>query len=166
MAKISGFPFLWFPLAPPVTAVEYATPVDIIWHYLVSVAGLFTDPDDSDDWPLFNEFLPEDVSVDDDIAAAFSTSGILHGKDMDGSQHQHYGIQLRARARTAGDAYEKLKNVMDDLLTVSKQDVAIPGEDTYWIHSISQTTDIIPIQLDEKERTHYVVNVIVSYSKL
>jgi len=166
MSKIAGFPFIWFPLAPPVTAVDYATPVDIIWHYLVGVAGLFTDPDDSDTWPLYNDFLPEDSTVDDDIAAVFSTSGIVHGKDMDGTQHQHYGIQLRARACAGRDVYEKIKNVMVDLLAVSNQDVAIPGEDTYRIHNITQTTDIVPIQLDQKNRTHYTVNFIVSYTKL
>ena len=151
---------------PPAEILTFSTPADILWYYLTDVAVLFTDPSDGGSWPLYNDFLPDDSEIEDDTAAIFSTSGILHGKDEDGTLYQHYGLQLRVRACDARDAYEKMKNVMDNLLTVNNQNVVVTGEGTYEIHNITQTTDIVPIQIDQKNRTHYTVNFIVAYTKL
>lgn len=150
---------------PPAESLTFSTPADILWQYLIDIAALFTDPDDDDPWPLYNDYLPDSGYVADDVAVIFTTSGILHGKDEDGTQYQHYGLQLRARSSDKRDAYEKLKNVMSSLLIINNQEILIPGGDTYVLYSISQTTDIVPIHIDHKKRTHYTVNFIVAYSQ-
>jgi len=46
-----------------------------------------------------------------------------------------------------------------------QSDVAVDGH-TYRIASFTQTTDIVTIQVDEKQRFHQVVNLIVAYAEL
>jgi hypothetical protein len=152
---------------PPAESLTYSTPATIMWNYLVNVAELFTNPSAGSDWALFDDFLPDDVNiVSDNIAAIFTTPGILHGKDIDGTQYQHYGLQLRVRAFDFNGAYEKVKNVITALLTVYNQNVNVSGDATYKIHNITQTSDIVKIDYDEKDRTHYVVNFITAYTRM
>lgn len=161
--KVSYYEILF---TPPAASLTFSTPADILWQYLIDTAELFTDPDDGGTWPLYNDFLPDDAEIEDDTAAIFSTAGIIHGKDEAGTQYQHYGLQLRVRAVDGRDAYEKSQAVMTALLTVQNQNVVVPGESTYEIHSITQTTDVVPIYIDQKNRTHYTVNFIVAYTQL
>jgi hypothetical protein len=138
-------------------------PNEVIARYLID-AALVSDPDVVvGEWPLYVGTLPDDEDVPDDIAAVFTTPGIIHGKDMSGGQHQHYGVQLRFRSCLETDGYDKASELVTQLLQLHREEVEIGSGEVYEIASISQTSDIVKIVKDEKDRTHLTVNLIVAY---
>lgn len=151
---------------PPAGSLTFSTPADVIWQYLIDTAELFTDPSDGGLWPMYKGRLPDADDIEDDLGAIFNTPGVLHGPTMDGIQRQHYSFQIRVRAVQERDAYEKLQNVATSLLTVHRQNVVVPGDDTYRIDHFTQTSDVVLIQVDAKDRTHAVLNMLVSYERV
>lgn len=126
--------------------------------------GLLADPDVGGDWPLYENALPDDDSVEESLVGIFDTAGILHGRSMQGVQYQHHGFQLRFRCVDSIVGYNKAQEVIAALLLMHNELIEIGSGESYRIASFTQTSDIVPIQLDEKQRTHYTVNFVFAYS--
>lgn len=140
------------------------TPSKIISEYLIG-EGMLTHPSLEQDWPVYVGCLPDADGVDDDISAVFDSPGVLHGKQMDGVQRQHYGIQMRFRSVYEQDGYDKAQEIVTALLAMSNEDVEIDVDEVWTLNSFTQASDIIVIHVDEKVRTHQTVNLIVAYTR-
>jgi len=140
-------------------------PNEVVAEYIVGQA-LLTRPSLGQNWPLYIGNLPDIAGVKNDIAVIFNTSGLLHGKDMEGAQHQHYGFQLRFRSMLAKSGYDKAQTIVTALLAMHKETVSVESGESYSIQSFTQMSDIIPISVDEKGRMHHTVNLIVAYSSI
>jgi hypothetical protein len=143
-----------------------AMPSEILWEYLVETAGLFTDPDDGGEWPLYINELPDGNGVDNTTACVSDTVGLYDGKSMDGTIDQHYGIQIRLRAFTEASAYGKAATVESTLAPISNVDVVMGSDETYRINNISQAGSIIRMGPDEKRRINFTINYLFSYKEV
>lgn len=140
-------------------------PNDVIAEYLVE-QGFASRYNAGADWPVYIGTLPDADDIEDNLLAVFLTPGILHGKRMDGVQPQHYGVQIRSRSVQENDGYVKLQAIVTHMLAQHRTTVTLENGEQYRIESITQTSDVIPILLDAKQRTHMTVNLIVAYTQI
>ncbi len=140
-------------------------PNDILAEYLID-QGLASRYNDGADWPVYVGTLPDSEDIEDNLLAVFLTAGILHGKRMDGVLVQHYGIQIRCRSVDESDGYEKLKEIVTHLLAQHWVSISLDSGEQYRLESITQTSDIVPIALDAKQRTHMTVNLIMACTQI
>ncbi len=139
-------------------------PNEIIAEYVIG-QGWLTDPTLGQAWPLYKGNLPDATGVPNDIVAVFNTPGVLNGKDMEGTEYQHYGLQFRFRSAKDYNGYNKAQDLVTALLAVHGVVVSMASGEVYAIQSFSQASDIVLIQVDEKTRTHHTVNLLCSYTR-
>lgn len=132
-------------------------PSHVLASYLIDFAGAFTDPDDSDSWPLYKNGLPDGNGVSNDIAAIFDTSGVLDGKTMQGEETERYGLQLRVRALDNIGAWQKINAVVNTLVSIHSVDVTV-NDRVFVIQNVTRTSGPVRIVVDQKRRSHWVVN--------
>ena len=141
------------------------TPAEI-FAQLVIDRGKVHAYDADDSWPVYIHAMPDGNGVGNTIVAIYNTAGVLHGKDMYGTQYQHHSVQLRLRGFDQKAAYLKVQSVVEDLL---RQSNVLVEPDTdgeiYTVHSITQASDIVPILVDDKNRSHIVVNFLLSITR-
>ena len=141
------------------------TPAEILAQLVID-RGKVHAYDANDSWPVYIHALPDGNSVSNTIVAVYNTAGVIHGKDSDGTQYQHHGVQMRLRGFDQKTAYLKLQGVVEDLLRQHnvKVEPDIDGE-IYTVHSITQASDIVPILVDDKNRSHIVVNFLLAITR-
>ena len=119
------------------------SPAVILAQYLRD-AGLFVDPDESGDWPLYIASTPDGKNIQDDVGTVYDTTGVKDGRLMAGQNIFHYGIQIRIRCVVYTEGYTKAKTVAANLSTLRSEEVVLEGN-TYQIKNAQATSAIIPL---------------------
>lgn len=132
------------------------SPATIIKELLTSSDfGYFTDPIEHGFWPLYIGHMPDGDLTKDDCGAVYDTSGVRDGRLMEGEVIFHYGLQLKIRSAHFADGWEKANAVASRLAQVKRELIEV--EDTeYRIDNLSQTTQIIPLGLEEGTKRRFL----------
>lgn len=119
------------------------------------------------DWASVVSNLPDDDSLPDNSVGFYNTGGILDGRLMGtGKVVHHPGVMIRVRSDSDPTAYDKADTIYSRLGTIKREQVTIATE-TYRIESITVTTDIVFIgESENRARTSYTIDMIMSVTKL
>ena len=91
------------------------SPAYIMAQYLIE-EGILSDPDDSNDWPVYVGLMPDDGVVDHNIAASIDTAPLKDGRVMgSGENIFHYGFQILIRSVEYNPGYLKTSEIADAL---------------------------------------------------
>lgn len=151
--------------SPAVAADGTILPSLILATYLRDTLALFSNPSESTTWPLYIRNLPDGTRIEDNLASIFDTAGVYDGKMMDGTEYEHYGIQIRIRCTVYSSGWEKASVLVNTLKDVTGVNVTVSSR-TFRIQNISRTSAIVHISTDEKQRDHFTVNFLVSLREL
>lgn len=147
------------------------SPADITSRVLIAL-GLGVDPDDANEaadlegWPVHVSVEPD---VPDNVITVYNTQGVQHSSNQyDGEVNEHYGIQVKVRARTDTEGWTKAvtvaqtmdKSIYDELLTI--------GSSNYKLQSFGRTSAVLPIGQDPgvRDTVSFTINGMVSIRKL
>jgi hypothetical protein len=143
----------------PDVAVLKHSPADVLRQALVDL-GLATDPP-SATWPASVDVEPDRpdncITVYDTAARPDTRSAI------DGRQSEHYGIQVRVRAGTYAEGWEKASTLYNALArTLSQQVVNLDGT-PYLIECASHLGGVLPLRRARREdrRVLFVINFLI-----
>lgn len=117
--------------------------------------GLFTDPSDGLDWPVFIGSMPDGRNVDHNCAAVYDTSGVKDGRLMVGEGIYHPGIQVKIRSASYADGWDKAMSVENSAESVRGDSVTV-GVVTYTLSNISQTGTINPLGEEKGQKRRYL----------
>lgn len=134
-----------------------SSPAEGIRDHLIN-ATAFGDPESSSfTWPLYISFLPE--SGYDDAAAIYDTIGWKDGRQMDGLNVNHPGIQLKVRSRDYMGGWDRLKVACEILEGITS--ITVAG---LTIVNVSQQGPQLFLGLEEgtKRRNLFTANFLVS----
>lgn len=135
-----------------------AMPTEVVRQYLIS-QGLIGD-ENATDWASTIGMLP--ISPDNAISIT-DTSGILGDKNIDdGSEDEHFGIQVRVRSTDYDIGYKKLDAIKKKLATVQRVSLVVNSESVKF-QSFKLTSGIMFMGYEEKnQRAAFSLNGTVS----
>ena len=117
-------------------------PADILRQLLIQL-GLGSESV----WPIFTGFFP---GVPDEAMCCYDTAGKPDGRIMaSGEQIIHPGVQVLLRGPDYLATREKAEAVAQALDGQRRTPVAIPGGETYLLHNVSRSGDILPLGMEE-----------------
>lgn len=142
----------------------YHKPSEIIARALIA-AGLGTPPSAGGAWPIFNDHSAPEP---DNLVCVYDTSSIVHGQThIQGKVTEHYGIQLKVRAKTNKESFTRIQlltqacdefvklNVLVDSSNYTVWGMARrsgilslgPEASDYvlWLHTVNYTVSISPV---------------------
>lgn len=138
--------------------MSLTSPALIISRHLIDTLGVFSDPLDAADWPLFVSSLPDQPNT---CAAVYDSINVKDGRYMSGHTVEHKGIQfiLRFSASEYVLGYSKgeaLKTAMDAI----KNELVVVDGSPYRVIAVSRSSGLIPISLEDgtKRRREYSIN--------
>ena len=143
------------------------SPAYIIAQFLIE-EGIFIDPSESGNWPLYVGLLPDGSDVDHDVAACLDTESIKDGRIFeDGENIFHEGFQIIIRAEEYNTGYQKAKEVTSILEVIFRDEIVISGT-TYRIDNVTQTTGVVVLGQEEgsKRRELFSVNFLVTLKEI
>lgn len=135
----------------------------VLSAYLIA-QSIFTAVSDGSTWPLYRSSLPDDDDVEDNVGTIYDTTGLKDGRIMSsGEVLFHRGIQVRARALDYDIGLAKLVSVASLFEAVHNVEVVVDSV-TYTIKSITQTSDVLPLGVEEetKRRKFFSVNFLIT----
>lgn len=134
------------------------SPADIVRYALISLAQ-GTLPSAGGAWPIS---VRKELDTPDETMTVFNTQGKNDGRSMiDGERDEHPGVMIRVRAKDEPTAYLKAQSVAEALDRLYQEEVTI-GEESYLLHSVSRTSNVIPASDPNSERKLFTINAIVS----
>jgi len=141
------------------------SPADITRKAMV-LLGLGTMPSQQEEWPIFTALEP---ASPDNCVTVYDTTGRQSGRTHnDGEVQEHHGIQVRVRAKTHNEGWNKARAIAHTLDTgVYQRSVLVEEYGTpqaYLIHSFSRTSDVAALgrESPESDRRLFTVNYLVS----
>jgi len=143
------------------------SPAYIMAQYLIE-EGILSDPDDSNDWPVYVGLMPDDGVVDHNIAASIDTAPLKDGRVMgSGENIFHYGFQILIRSVEYNPGYLKTSEIADALEAVNRDTVTISGS-SFRLDSVTQTTGVIVLgqEFGSKRREMFSVNFLVTIKEI
>lgn len=139
----------------------YDSPSSVLAKYLIDTLGGFTDPSDNGDWPLFTTVMPDALGVAFECATLIDDQPQVDSKTMDGKYCKANGLKIQVRSSSYETGYRKLAGVVPALALIHGAQVVIVGSYTYAIVNIHVVTDVKYIGVDEKQRHHFVSELLV-----
>ena len=139
------------------TALD-VSPAAVMAALIIDGLELASSPADGEEWPLFIGFMPQNQSS---ALAIYNTPGTIDGRSSDNTVVQHYGIQVRVNDRDYETGYSKLSGVLSSMDQIKSANVERDSVN-YNVVSITRTSAIIPLGLDEKRIFSFTSNVIVA----
>lgn len=144
------------------------TPADVLAEALAQ-AGTVVRPDavpagQTPTWPVYVGHLPDSP---DNAVAVYDTSGTPDGRIMKtGETIRHPGFQVRTRARTHQEAYQKLLQIAEAIDAIRRLVVALDGTG-YTIAAATRTGDLLPLgqEPDSKKRDGFTLNGTITYQQ-
>lgn len=115
-------------------------------------------------WPVFVGHLPDDP---DAAICVYATSGLKQGRSQrTGKTHWRHGFQIRVRASSYQSASAKIEQIRTELDALYRELVVL-GTNRYIIHSITATTDVLPIGQESaaSRRDSFVLNATITYEE-
>jgi hypothetical protein len=121
------------------------SPADIL-RYLLIAKGVGVTPvanPSNTAWPIYAHNEPDGP---DNCITVFDVQGKKSGRTMvDGEVQEHHGFQVRIRSSLSTDGYTKARSiaiVMDE--QVYQEPISVSSSH-YCVHSITRTSDVIPL---------------------
>jgi len=119
-------------------------PSKVLAEYLIGQA-IFSN-DMSADWALFVSSLPDKPTK---AGVVYDTDGLKDGRiATSGESIIHHGVQLRVRSNDYVEGFAKIEDAVNLISTIKNISVVI-GSKTYIINSVSQTSSIISLGVEE-----------------
>jgi len=145
--------------------IDHSPAYILAWYLIFDLASM-TLPSASSDWPLFVNSLPDKKTIGDDAGAIYDTAGTLDGRVINtGEVIEHYGIQVKIRARDYQTGWQKIRNIAASFSTVQNMVVNI-GDDDYRVWNISRTSPIVNLGVDERKRFQFTVNFLTTMNEV
>lgn len=132
------------------------SPSRILQQFMIA-DGLFTDPVDMADFPLFKSHMPDKP---DDAGTVYDTAGVKDGRLLtDGFVIIHYGFQVRVRSKDHDEGWVKISAVEKRMETVVGSTVVIAPL-TYTLQNISQSGSVLSLgrEKNTQRRNLFTVN--------
>lgn len=137
------------------------SPAHILAEYLrqgESSLGLFTDPADEGDWPLYVSSLPDGNGVPANAAAVYDTSGVKIARLNNGTNVFQYGVQVFIRSSDYIIGHGKASELESLLEGLLNEKVTI-GEEVYVINTFNQTSPVLVLGQDpDTRRDAFTIN--------
>lgn len=134
------------------------SPAWILAEFLCQSSGLFTNPDDALDWPLFVSSMPVGPTQ---CACVYNTAGKKHGTTARGPVFSR-GVQVKVRDRTQEGAYAKAQELETLLGSLHLETVLVDGAE-YLIDCVILTGPILSLGQDEQRMFACTVNGLVMF---
>lgn len=139
------------------------SPARIVSRVLVQrgyASSPVTPPSTPTDWSVFVGLEPD---LPDRCITIRNTTGNSFGYTQpDGRRQTHYGIQIRIRARTEEEGYERAHNIAIALDEEVLDDEILIGSSTYKIPSITRTSDVFSLGKEpQSRRSIFTINATV-----
>ena len=125
-------------------------PCQIVWLWLVGAGHLFQNQNGQPaDWRSTFSKTTDDPA---NFVTVYDAAGVIDGRYMEtGEMVEHYGIQIRVRSLKYKDGYTKAKELLK-AMTQEMIHVPVIQDGSYMIESFTQTSSILSIGTDEKNR--------------
>ncbi len=139
------------------------SPADVLRWALVQ-QGVVTDPTlgTLQTWPAY---VASEPSAPDDVVTLYDTAGVLHGREhVSGETQEHHGVQVRVRSADHPSGWAKARAVAQVLDTGLYQSTVTIGPDTYLLHAVTRTTDVIAlgVNVPDTRRDLFTINALIS----
>lgn len=136
-----------------------SSPAEIICQLLLDL----TLANDTGDWTVYVSFFPDDP---DSAICVYDMVGKKDGRLMKtGEQIEHPGIQIMVRSASYPEGWKKAEGIALALDTQRKSVVAADSENSYIVHNVSRTGNILHAgqEMEGDRRRHlFVVNALVT----
>jgi hypothetical protein len=141
------------------------SPADIVRMVLIAEGQgtLPTSPPGA--WPIYAHNEP---TSPDNCITLYDTDGRQHGRTgPDRERQEHYGVQIRIRARDGESGFVKAHAVAVALDALIDYDSLTIDGTRYIVHSVTRTSGVISLgkEMAQSKRHLYTVNAIVSITK-
>jgi len=118
------------------------------------------------EWIAYVAHMPDGGNTHDNAIAVYNTSGFPDGRLMgDGKRIEHPGFQIRVRASSDSISYGRAQSIALALDGVVRQNVTVDGE-VWRVDNISRTGTLLGLGQDEKRRTTYTFNGVITLTFL
>lgn len=136
------------------------SPADIVAQYLHNEEVVVLPPTEGD-WQCYVN-RAADLGENNTVAIT-DTQGLKDGRQMrSGETYFHPGIQVRVRAGTESEGWQKMEAIKAKFDAANQESVTI-GDNTYTIHSITLKSNIIPLGQDKgTQRRSFTLNAILA----
>ena len=141
------------------------SPAEVVQQLLID-AGLGTDPDDGEAYPVYSTNEPDGA---DEVITVYDTAGTPQGDiQYSGESILYDGIQIRVRARSHRNYGWRLATDIRDYLSqgVSYTEVSLEGV-RYIVYSFNRIGPVLSLGKDPAVKySVYTLNVNVAYERL
>lgn len=141
------------------------SPADVLRWLLIDL-GQGSDPADGAAWPVFASAEPDSP---DSCLTVYDTAGRDSGRSHpDGERAEHHGVQVRVRATSHREGYQKARAIALALDQDVYRDTVVIGDDAYRVWSVSRTGDVLVLgtNIPGSKRHLFTVNAVVSLRQL
>lgn len=136
------------------------SPADVIRQLLVD---LNLSSDANEPWRAYTGFLPDDP---DSAICVFDTAGVQDGRLMrTGEQIMHPGVQVMVRGADYLETRNRAHDIAIALDAQRKTVVAVDSEQSYTVHNVSRTGDIMSLGMEvegDRRRHFFTINAVVT----
>jgi hypothetical protein len=142
------------------------SPAEIIAAHLI-VENLGTHPKEREEWPIYNGTLPAvQVGVEANAICVRNTAGRIQNKSHKTKiTHRSNGLSIEVRAELSSEGWVKANNILDALGEVLREDIILPEDDVYLIHSCTATTPVVNLGKSNDDKLHrFTVNLLTTIS--
>jgi hypothetical protein len=129
------------------------SPDDIIRNLIIDL-GDGTAPDDAAAWPVYCRREPD---TPENVITVYQAANVLQGKLQTGEAVEHYGAQVRVRAKDYYTGWDKIQNIAASLDGVTPRevevgDVAGTGSATYTVYAVTRRSG--PTHIRDPKQPH------------
>lgn len=119
--------------------------------------GVFKRPAATNEFSLFINFSPDDIDglVKDDIGIIYDIAGIKDGRQMEGTNIFHPGLQLSVRSRVQSVGWDKLIEASRALEILSNKEVLVRNG-VYTLQNVSATSPLFFLGLEEGTKRRFL----------
>ena len=131
------------------------SPADIVRYALID-ASLGTLPSDSGSWPVYVNREPDSP---DSCITVYDTTGVIAAMGMDGTAHEHHGVQIRIRAARFETGFTKARALAIGLDSTIKLASITISSSVYLVWAITRVGDVLPIGREgSSDRELFTIN--------
>lgn len=122
------------------------SPAQVIGSYLINVAGFFSLPLSTGEWPLFVNSMPK---LPIELGVAYNNYGPMDGREMPtGRTVEHPGFSIMLRTQNDLRASIKANQVFAALDAVNNTDITVDSVN-YRIFAAHRTSPMLPVKEEE-----------------
>ncbi len=118
-------------------------------------------------FPTFVSWMPDTGSIPDNVVVLYDAGGVDDGRLMDGTNIDHFGVQVAIRAKEFQVGWVKIREIALALEKVKRVTITI-GDFQYLIHNVSQQAAPIHagLELGTKRRHLITLNLLLTLEEM